>query len=98
MTPCTLQIFWDLANSSMYYQDNSISLKIDDDRVLGKGGYGFVCEGELVTSTHVSPNNETEFNPEGTHLCFFCVEYAEEEGRCEGVSAGDGRRGPTLHS
>jgi serine/threonine protein kinase len=40
-------VFCDLKNSSTYYQDNDVPLKIHSDQVLGKGGYGFVCEGDL---------------------------------------------------
>ncbi len=31
----------------MSYQDNSIPLHVCEDEVLGKGGFGFVCKGEL---------------------------------------------------
>ena len=50
----SLQIFSDLANNA-YFHDKDVSLSIHDDRVLGKGGYGFVCEGELHPSVHVRP-------------------------------------------
>ena len=46
-TFCCLQIFWDLVSNSTYYQDVDVPLEIHEDKVLGKGGYGFVCEGEL---------------------------------------------------
>jgi len=53
-----LQIFLDLC-TDMSYQDNSTPLHICEDEVLGKGGFGFVCKGELrltadnVRSLHV---------------------------------------------
>ena len=40
------QVFWDLT-SDIAYQDNSAPLHICEDEVLGKGGFGFVCKGEL---------------------------------------------------
>ena len=39
------QVFWDLNNS---YEDCTVPLKICEEEVLGKGGYGFVCKGQLV--------------------------------------------------
>ena len=39
-----MQIFCDLSTS---YQDSIDSLNICEDEVLGKGGFGFVCKGEI---------------------------------------------------
>lgn len=37
----------------MSYQDSNAPLKIceDEDEVLGKGGFGFVCKGEIQVSS-----------------------------------------------
>ena len=50
------QIFWDLASLSAYQQDMwdmSSPLEIKDNEALGKGGFGFVCKGELILEVHV---------------------------------------------
>ena len=44
------QIFWDLASLSTYAQDMMATLDIKQHEVLGKGGYGFVCKGELISA------------------------------------------------
>ena len=44
------QIFKDLS-SDFSYQDNATPLHIHEDDVLGKGGFGFVCKGEIQIST-----------------------------------------------
>ena len=43
-----LQIFWDLASLSEYEQDMCSELRITNDETIGRGGFGFVCEGELL--------------------------------------------------
>lgn len=50
-----MQIFWDLSSD---YQDNTAPLLICDDDVLGKGGFGLVCKGEI--SGNVSRGGEPE--------------------------------------
>ena len=55
----SLQIFWDLASLSAYEQDMDSKLVINMDKVLGRGGFGFVCEGELhmkVSNSFLLPN------------------------------------------
>ena len=50
------QIFWDLASLSAYQQDlwdMSSPLEIKDNEALGKGGFGFVCKGELILEVHI---------------------------------------------
>ena len=47
--PIPKQIFWDLASLSAYHQDMTSRLDIKEHEVLGKGGFGFVCKGELVS-------------------------------------------------
>ena len=42
------QIFWDLASLSEYEQDMCSELKITNNETIGRGGYGFVCEGQLL--------------------------------------------------
>ena len=44
-----MQVFLDLS-SDMSYQDSSTPLHVCEDEVLGKGGFGFVCKGELRLS------------------------------------------------
>ena len=53
------KVFCDLNNASTYYQDNSIPLKIRGDKMLGKGGFGFVCEGELAISSQVNESHSS---------------------------------------
>ena len=43
----TLQMFWDLQQAG-FSQETDETLKINSSDVLGKGGYGFVCKGELT--------------------------------------------------
>lgn len=52
--PCIIQIFWDLASLSAYAQDMMATLDIKQHEVLGKGGYGFVCKGELISAVRTS--------------------------------------------
>ena len=42
---CILQTFWDL--TTLYEEGNSGNLHIIENELLGKGGFGFVCKGEL---------------------------------------------------
>ena len=44
------QVFWDLNNS---YEDCTVPLRICEEEVLGKGGYGFVCKGQLVPEVSI---------------------------------------------
>ncbi len=39
------QIFWDLMTQ---YEDSRGQLHIMESEVLGKGGFGFVCRGDLM--------------------------------------------------
>ena len=39
------QIFWDLI--TQYEEGSSGALQIIENEFLGKGGFGFVCKGEL---------------------------------------------------
>lgn len=48
------QIFWDLASLSTYAQDMMATLDIKQHEVLGKGGYGFVCKGELISAVSMN--------------------------------------------
>ena len=48
-----IQIFWDLASLSAYHQDMTSPLEIKENEVLGRGGYGFVCKGELILGVSV---------------------------------------------
>jgi hypothetical protein len=40
-----LQTFWDL--TSLYEEGSTGNLHIIENEFLGKGGFGFVCKGEL---------------------------------------------------
>ena len=40
-----LQTFWDL--TTLYEEGSSGNLHIIENEFLGKGGFGFVCKGEL---------------------------------------------------
>ena len=42
---CFLQTFWDL--TSLYEGESIGNLHIIENEFLGKGGFGFVCKGEL---------------------------------------------------
>ena len=42
------QVFWDLANDSLEDCPSYNTLRIHENELLGKGGFGFVCKAELV--------------------------------------------------
>ena len=44
-TLCIAQTFWDL--TTLYEEGSSGNLHIIENEFLGKGGFGFVCKGEL---------------------------------------------------
>ena len=62
------QIFWDLTSQ---YKDSSGDLHIFDDEVLGKGGFGFVCKGEIASDVRNGCVNIT--------LCNICFQYCYSE-------------------
>ena len=55
---CTIvynfQVFWDLI--TQYEEGSNGVLHIVDNELLGKGGFGFVCKGELKLEVNVKPH------------------------------------------
>ena len=55
-------MFQDLQSSSnVFCQENYLPLHICEDKVLGKGGFGFVCKGEIQKTRHASSRNVIEY-------------------------------------
>ncbi len=50
-----VQIFLDLC-IDVSYQDSNAPLHICEDEILGKGGFGFVCKGEIQVG-HTTAGN-----------------------------------------
>ena len=61
---CVLQTFWDL--TSLYEEGSNGSLHIIENEFLGKGGFGFVCKGELRQEVYMDINCMLQLDSQST--------------------------------